>query len=175
MIKFGVDILLQISPIWKNKRIGLVTNIAAVTNNNLPTREALLKNNFTISKLFSPEHGLDIVGADGHEIKDGIDELTGLPIISLYSNKLAPTKEDLEDIDIILFDIPDIGSRFYTYLWTMTYVMEACALHNKPLVILDRPNPIGGDINKAEGPMLDEINCPSFIGRWDIPVIRRAA
>ena len=105
MIKFGVDILLQNSPIWKNKRIGLVTNQAAVTNNYLPSREALLKNNFTISKLFSPEHGLDILGADGHEIKDGFDKLTGLHIISLYSNKLAPSKEDLEDVEIILFDI----------------------------------------------------------------------
>jgi uncharacterized protein YbbC (DUF1343 family) len=71
---------------------------------------------------------------------------------------------------MVLFDIPDVGCRFYTYLWTMTYVMEACALHNKPLVILDRPNPIGADIDKAEGPTLDEKYCSSFIGRWNIPV-----
>ena len=81
-----------------------------------------------------------------------------------------PTAEDLAAIDIVLFDIPDVGCRFYTYLWTMTYVMEACALHNKPLIILDRPNPISGNIKKAEGPMLDEKNCSSFIGRWDIPI-----
>lgn len=169
MIKFGIDILLRISPIWKNKRIGLVTNQAALTNNHLPSREALLKNNFTISKLFSPEHGLDILGADGHEIKDGIDGLTSLPIISLYSNKLAPSKEDLEDIDIILFDIPDIGSRFYTYLWTMTYVMEACAKNKKKLIILDRPNPISGNLDLSEGPFLNEAQS-SFIGRWSIPI-----
>jgi uncharacterized protein YbbC (DUF1343 family) len=81
-----------------------------------------------------------------------------------------PTEEDLKDIDIVLFDIPDVGCRFYTYLWTMTYVMEACAKNNKPLIILDRPNPIGGNLEMAEGPMLDEKTCTSFIGRWSIPI-----
>ena len=81
-----------------------------------------------------------------------------------------PTEEDLKDIDIVLFDIPDVGCRFYTYLWTMTYVMEACAKYNKQLIILDRPNPIGGNLEMAEGPMLDEKTCASFIGRWSIPI-----
>lgn len=169
MIKFGVDNLLQNAPIWKNNRIGLVTNKAAVTNHLLTSREALLKNNFRICKLFSPEHGLEIEGADGHEIKDGIDKLTGLPVISLYSNKLAPTKEDLDDLDIVLFDIPDIGSRFYTYLWTMTYVMEACAANKKKLIILDRPNPISGNLDLCEGPILNQTQS-SFIGRWSMPI-----
>jgi len=71
---------------------------------------------------------------------------------------------------MVLFDIPDIGSRFYTYLWTMTYVMEACAAYNKPLMLLDRPNPIGAKLEMAEGPMLDETHCSSFIGRWNIPL-----
>jgi uncharacterized protein YbbC (DUF1343 family) len=82
--------------------------------------------------------------------------LTGLPVISLYSTKLAPAQEDLADLDIILFDIPDVGSRFYTYLWTMTYVMEACAGIGKKMVIIDRPNPISGNMELAEGPILDE-------------------
>src|SRR4029077_5905141 len=98
-------------------------------------RTALLRQEFNLQKLFSPEHGLDVKGADGHEMKDGSDALTGLPIISLYSTKLAPSKEDLADIDIVLFDIPDVGARFYTYLWTMTYVMEACAINQKKLMI----------------------------------------
>jgi uncharacterized protein YbbC (DUF1343 family) len=76
----------------------------------------------------------------------------------------------LENIDAILFDIPDIGCRFYTYLWTMTYVMEACVKANKKFILLDRPNPISGNIAKAEGPMLDEVKCSSFIGRWNIPI-----
>jgi uncharacterized protein YbbC (DUF1343 family) len=168
-IQFGIDILLASSPSWKNDRIGLVTNHAATTKDSTPSREALLKQQFNIQKLFSPEHGLDVSGADGHEMKDGVDILTGLPVISLYSTKLAPSKEDFDELDIILFDIPDVGSRFYTYLWTMTHVMEACAFHKKKLVILDRPNPVSGNMDLAEGPMLDESQA-SFIGRWAIPV-----
>jgi uncharacterized protein YbbC (DUF1343 family) len=129
----------------------------------------LLRHEFNICKLFSPEHGLDVQGADGHAMKDGSDALTGLPITSLYSSKLAPSKEDLADIDMVLYDIPDVGARFYTYLWTMTYVMEACAVNQKKLVILDRPNPVSGNLELAEGPMLDESQA-SFIGRWAIPI-----
>ncbi len=169
MIQFGIDILLSQQPTWKKGRIGLVTNHAATTNDLIPSREALLERQFDLVKLFSPEHGLDVQGADGHEMKDGIDVLTGLPVISLYSNKLAPSQNDLADIDIILFDIPDVGSRFYTYLWTMTHVMEACAQNKKKLIILDRPNPVSGNIELAEGPMLDESQA-SFIGRWPIPI-----
>jgi uncharacterized protein YbbC (DUF1343 family) len=169
MIHFGIDILLATPPSWINQRIGLVTNHAATTNDMVPSREALLKQQFNLRKLFSPEHGLDVQGADGHEMKDGTDALTGLPIISLYSTKLAPSKDDLAELDIVLFDIPDIGSRFYTYLWTLTYVMEACSLEKKKLVILDRPNPISGNMDLAEGPMLDEAQA-SFIGRWSIPI-----
>ena len=168
-INFGIDILLASSPSWKKDRIGLVTNHAATTKYSNPSREALLKEQFNIQKLFSPEHGLDVSGADGHEMKDGTDALTSLPIISLYSTKLAPSREDLEGLDIILFDIPDVGSRFYTYLWTMTHVMEACAANQKKLVILDRPNPVSGNMDLAEGPILDE-SLASFIGRWAIPV-----
>jgi uncharacterized protein YbbC (DUF1343 family) len=169
MIKFGIDCLLQNNPTWKNKRIGLVTNQAATTNGLIPSRFELIKQKFNIQKLFSPEHGLDVLGADGQEMMDGFDTLTGLPIISLYSNKLAPSEEDLADIDIVLFDIPDIGCRFYTYLWTLTYVMEACAKNKKKCIILDRPNPISGNLDLAEGPILMESQS-SFIGRWPIPI-----
>ena len=149
--------------------MGLITNHAATTFDITPSREALLQQQFNLIKLFSPEHGLDVKGADGHEMKDGTDVLTGLPVISLYSTKLAPSKEDLADIDIVLFDIPDVGSRFYTYLWTMTYVMEACAQNKKKFVLLDRPNPISGNTELCEGPILDESQA-SFIGRWGIPI-----
>src|SRR6185369_6087666 len=98
------------------------------------------------------------------------DAVTGLPVTSLYGNQLKPSKEDLSEIDCVLFDIPDAGCRFYTYLWTMTYIMESCKETAKPLVILDRPNPLGGNLDLCEGPMLDEIHCSSFIGRWSIPV-----
>jgi len=170
MIEFGIDTILQQQPSWKNKRIGLVTNHAATTNTFIPSRKALLDNGFNIVQLFSPEHGLDVQGADGTFISNGIDALTQLPITSLYGNQLAPTEEDLSSIDVIVFDIPDIGCRFYTYLWTMTHVLEACGKYNKPLIILDRPNPISGNLLLTEVPILDEINCSSFIGRWAMPL-----
>ena len=154
----------------KTERIALVCNNASLTEDGISTRVALLQNGFNLVKLFSPEHGLDATGEDGAFQQDGIDSLTGLRVVSLYGNRLAPSKEELENIELVLFDIPDIGCRFYTYLWTMTHVMEACATNNKPLIILDWPNPIGGNLLCAEGPMLDETHCASFIGRWRIPV-----
>jgi uncharacterized protein YbbC (DUF1343 family) len=169
-VLFGIDCLLLQKKKFPHSRIALVTNNAATTSNGELSRIALLKAGFSITKLFSPEHGLTVKGEDGVYQPNSIDSLTQLPIISLYGDHLMPTAEDMSDIDMILFDIPDVGCRFYTYLWTITFVMEACALHNKPLIILDRPNPIGGNIDKAEGPMLDEKNCSSFIGRWNIPV-----
>jgi uncharacterized protein YbbC (DUF1343 family) len=170
MISFGVDVLLSKNVEWKKQRIALVTNHAATTNQLQPSRKALLDTGFNIIKLFSPEHGLDVKGVDGATIKDGIDELTQLPVISLYNEKLQPDENDLNDVNIVLFDIPDIGCRCYTYLWTMTYVLEACVTYKKRFIILDRPNPVSGSFRLAEGPMLDEENCTSFIGRWNIPL-----
>jgi uncharacterized protein YbbC (DUF1343 family) len=130
----------------------------------------LLNLHFNLISLFSPEHGITVKGDDGVRQQGGEDVVTGLPVISLYSEKLAPNEEDLKDVDLVLFDIPDVGCRFYTYLWTMTHVMEACARFNKRFVVLDRPNPIGALLENAEGPMLDEAHCGSFIGRWSIPL-----
>ena len=168
-IKFGIDHFVQQTK-YKDKRLALVTNNAALTSQGIKTRIALQQNDFNIIKLFSHEHGLTATGADGTFIQNSIDSETGLPVTSLYGDHLAPTEKDLEDTDIVLFDIPDVGCRFYTYLWTMTYVMEACAAYNKLFILLDRPNPIGGNISMAEGPMLDEKYCSSFIGRWNIPI-----
>lgn len=169
MIKFGIDQLLEQPCDWKNQRIALLTNNAATTHNDIPTRLALIQHQFQLTLLFSPEHGLGANGIDGQLMPDAVDSLTGLPVISLYGNKLAPTESDLENIDIVLFDIPDIGARFYTYLWSLTYLMEACASLRKKLVILDRPNPISGNVELSEGPILQK-SCVSFIGRWPIPI-----
>ncbi len=166
----GINSFLSEAVLYKNKRLALVTNDAAKTTDGILSRVALLKNDFNLVKIFSPEHGITVAGADGAFQNNNTDRFTGLPVISLYGNHIFPTGQDLSDIDIVLFDIPDVGCRFYTYLWTMTYVMESCALYGKQLIILDRPNPIGGNMAMAEGPMLDEINCSSFIGRWSIPV-----
>ncbi len=169
MICFGVDEIILQNPAWKTKSIGLVTNDAATTNTGILSRTALVQAGFNIVCLFSPEHGISATAPDGEAQQNSIDTITGLPIISLYGNNYMPTAQDLENIDILLFDIPDIGARFYTYLWTLTYVLEACALNNKELIVLDRPNPISGNFDAAEGPFLEE-SSSSFIGRWNIPI-----
>lgn len=170
MVSFGVEELILQNPLWKVKRLGLVTNHAATTSSGKATRQALTEAGFNLTKLFAPEHGLFTVGADGAFMEDDTDELTGLAVTSLYGQRLGPSSADLEDVDMLLFDIPDIGSRFYTYLWTMTHVLESCCKTGTSLVILDRPNPLSGLTELAEGPGLDEKHCSSFIGRWDIPL-----
>jgi uncharacterized protein YbbC (DUF1343 family) len=169
-VLFGVDHFLEDTAPYQNKRLALVTNNAAVTSSGYSSRTALLDKGFNIIKLFSPEHGLNAQGEDGAFMGNSVDRLTRLPVISLYGDHLIPSAADLEDVDIVVFDIPDAGCRFYTYLWTMTYVMEACAAAGKPFILLDKPNPIGGNLDMAEGPMLDEVNTCSFLGRWSIPV-----
>lgn len=169
-VQFGIDHLLTLSPDWKTARIGLVTNNAATTADGEASRAALVRHGFNLVRLFSPEHGLSTAGADGVAQPSGVDPLTGLQVVSLYGDHFRPAMEELADLDLILFDIPDAGCRFYTYLWTLTHVMEACAEAGKKLIVLDRPNPLSGDLQKAEGPLLDEAHCSSFIGRWTIPV-----
>lgn len=166
----GIDIFLSEPGINKNSRFAIVTNNAAFTADKLLSRLGLVKEGFNLVKIFSPEHGISVRGEDGVYQSNSIDIKTNLPIISLYGDGLMPTEEDLSDVEIVLFDIPDVGCRFYTYLWTMTYVMEACSKYQKQLIILDRPNPISGNLNMSEGPMLDEQGCSSFIGRWSIPI-----
>ena len=168
-ILFGVDEIISTSPPWKNNRIGLLTNDAAQTSEGIKSRVALLNAGFTITTLFSPEHGIDVKGIDGAKMDNLIDPLTSLPVISLYGNKFMPNAEDVINLDILLFDIPDAGTRFYTYLWSMTYWIEAAAKYNKKVIILDRPNPLGGDFTLVEGPMLHE-SVSSFIGRFSIPI-----
>lgn len=168
-LQFGIDILLTQNPSWKKERIGFLTNDAAKTNAGKLSRLALQEAGFNVVTLFSPEHGIKANGNDGAKMYDGKDEITGLPIISLYGDKLMPTENDVKDLSILLFDIPDAGTRFYTYLWSMTYWIEAAAKFNKQVIILDRPNPLGGNLSNCEGPMLDE-NLSSFIGRFNIPI-----
>ncbi|MFA5669292.1 MAG: DUF1343 domain-containing protein [Balneolaceae bacterium] len=166
---FGVDQFCALADDYKDIRIGLVTNDVARNAFGEKTRVALIESGFKIVKLFSPEHGLTASAADGAWVPNIRDELTHLPVVSLYADKLRPTAEDLQEIDAIVFDIPDVGCRFYTYLWTMTHIMEACAEHHKQFIVLDRANPLSGDLAKAEGPMLDAA-CSSFLGRWNIPL-----
>src|SRR5262245_16753541 len=116
---FGIDRLLDQVDKFIHVRFGLVTNDSSATANNILSRTALVSRGFRIIKLFSPEHGLSAKGPDGSFQTNVTDSLTGLPVISLYGNRLKPSTEDLSDIDAVLFDIPDVGCRFYTYLWTL--------------------------------------------------------
>ena len=175
--RFGIDLLLADPPAsLASARVGLVTNDAATTSVAspggalVPSRVALLRAGVRLARLFSPEHGLAAAAPDGAAVDHGVDPLTGLPVTSLYGATQRPTREMLADVDILLFDIPDIGCRYYTYIWTLSHVMEACAETGTPLWVLDRPNPLGGDLAAAEGPMLDEARLSTFVGRWSIPV-----
>src|SRR5690606_30187458 len=115
-------------------------------------------------------HGLSAQGRDGSFQDDGRDAQTGLPVTSLYGTRLAPDGDSLAGLDGVIVDLPDVRCRFYTYLWTMSHVLESCAKAGLPVVVLDRPNPLGGAQDMVEGPLLDEASCASFVGRWSIPV-----
>ena len=150
--------------------LALLTNDAALSGRFEHGRVELLAAGIRISRLFGPEHGISASGADGSPQHDGADPLTGLPVTSLYGERFAPATAQLEGLGAVLVDLPDIGCRFYTYAWTMSHVMEACADAGTPVIVLDRPNPLGGLPADVEGPMLDEERCASFLGRWSVPI-----
>src|SRR5690554_1516867 len=127
----------------------------------------LIENKINLKKIYAPEHGFRGTADAGELIKDGKDTKTGLPIISLYGNNKKPTKEQLAGIDVMLFDLQDVGARFYTYISSLHYLMEACAENNIPLIVLDRPNPKGATI---DGPVL-EMEHTSFVGMHPVPVL----
>lgn len=153
-------------PLLANKKVGIVANQTSVVNNKHLV-DALLQKKTSVVKVFAPEHGFRGTADAGEVVKDGVDTKTGLPIISLYGKNKKPAPEQLEGIEIMLFDIQDVGARFYTYISTLHYVMEACAEANIPVIVLDRPNPNGHYI---DGPILEPEHS-SFIGMHPIPVV----
>ncbi len=167
-------------PLLKGKRVGIVANQTSVIFNKITpsqktTRkdsythlvDSLLQRNVNIKKVFAPEHGFRGEADAGELVKDGIDTKTNLPIISLYGKNKKPSPEQLADLDVVIFDIQDVGARFYTYISSLHYVMEACAEANIPVMILDRPNPNG---NYIDGPILEPKH-KSFVGMHPIPVV----
>lgn len=157
-------------PLLKNKKFVVVANQTSVVNINDETIHLidLLKSKFIgLAHVFAPEHGFRGKADAGEHIKNGIDQKTNLPIISLYGKNKKPSKEQLSDIDIILFDIQDVGVRFYTYISTLHYVMEACAEQNIPLIVLDRPNP---NARYIDGPVLEKEH-QSFVGMHPVPLV----
>jgi uncharacterized protein YbbC (DUF1343 family) len=149
-----------------SQRVGVVANHTSVIE-GVHLIDTLLASGVAVKKVFAPEHGFRGDFPDGDEIKDSRDARTGLPIKSLYGNNKKPTKDDLKNIDLIVFDIQDVGARFYTYISTLHYVMEAAAENDIRVVILDRPNPNG---HYLDGPIL-EPEYRSFVGLHPVPVV----
>jgi uncharacterized protein YbbC (DUF1343 family) len=163
----GIDVLREqnFAPL-AGKRVGLITNHTGMAADDVSTIDLLFRTNVCkLTALFSPEHG--IRGTADETVDSSVDKTTGLPIYSLYAKTLRPTAEMLHGIDALVFDIQDIGTRFYTYITTMAYAMEEAAKAGIPFYVLDRPNPIGG--LKIEGPMLDA-DKTSFTGYMPMPV-----
>lgn len=151
-----------------DKNVGIVANQTSILNiERQHIVDFLLSKNISVSKVYAPEHGFRGTADAGEHIKDGVDSKTGIPIISLYGNNKKPSQKQLETIDIIIFDIQDVGARFYTYISTLHYVMEACAEAGIPVMILDRPNPNGHYI---DGPVLEKEH-QSFVGMHPVPVV----
>jgi len=148
------------------KRIGVVANPSSRIH-NVHLVDSLTRCGVRVMKIFAPEHGFRGEGEAGAVIQGGVDPVTRIPVISLYGKHKKPTPDDLADLDILVFDIQDVGARFYTYISTLHLVMEACAEGGKPLVVLDRPNPNGFYV---DGPVLDTA-FHSFVGMHPVPVV----
>jgi len=154
-------------PLLKNKTVAIVANQTSLLADKTHLVDFLVQNNIKIKHIFAPEHGFRGTADAGEHVKNGIDTKTGLPIISLYGDNKKPKSEQLQGVDIVLFDIQDVGVRFYTYISTLTYVMEAAAENGKEIIVLDRPNPHDG---YTDGPVLKE-KWTSFVGLHKVPVV----
>lgn len=164
-VKNGADRLEELFPLLENKRISLVVNQTSLVQ-NVHLLDTLYNKGVHITQVFAPEHGFRGDADAGEFIKNGKDYRTQVPIISLYGKNKKPQPAQLQQTDIVIFDIQDVGARFYTYISTMFYVMQACAENNKELIILDRPNPC----DYIDGPVLD-MKYKSFVGMLPIPVL----
>ena len=165
-VKLGIDLIDKNLSIFEGKKVGLITNPTGV-NSQYRTTIDVLYEKVNLTALFAPEHGIRGNSQAGGSIGNEVDAITGLTVYSLYGNTKKPTKAMLENVDVLCIDIQDVGARFYTYIYTMAYAMEACKEYGKTFVVFDRPNPIGG---KVEGTILKENNS-SFIGLY--PIITR--
>lgn len=165
--KTGAENFESYLSLLKDKRVGIITNQTGILSKEKHLVDFLIEQNINLQKIYAPEHGFRGTADAGELIVDGKDTKTNLPIISLYGNNKKPKPEQLEGIDILIFDLQDVGARFYTYISSLHYVMEACAENNIPLLVLDRPNPNG---NIIDGPILEKEH-KSFVGIHEIPVL----
>ena len=172
MVELGCERLLadpRAFRLVEGRRVGLVTNPSGVDRGLRATADVLhARPGVELVMLFGPEHGIRGDAEDGVPVETAVDGRTGVPAVSLYGERRQPTPGELDQLDVLLFDIQDVGVRFYTYLYTMSLAMEACAEAGLPFVVLDRPNPLGGLV--VEGNVLDAPAFASFVGRYPIPV-----
>jgi uncharacterized protein YbbC (DUF1343 family) len=166
-IKTGADNYATYLPLLKNKKVGIVTNQTGILTNKTHVVDFLLEQKINLTKIFAPEHGFRGTADAGEHVVDGKDSKTGLPIVSLYGDNKKPKPEQLAGLDILVFDLQDVGARFYTYISSLHYIMEACAENNIQLIVLDRPNPNGGIV---DGPILEK-EFSSFVGMHQIPLL----
>ncbi|WP_251129857.1 DUF1343 domain-containing protein [Exiguobacterium sp. CH10] len=167
-VELGVDRLMENPDILKGKRVGLITNPTGINAERTSIVDLFdQSDDFELTALYGPEHGVRGDAQAGSTVSSYIDEVTGLPVYSLYGATKKPTPEMLEHVDVLVFDIQDVGTRYYTYIYTMAYAMEAAAENGIPFVVLDRPNPQGG--LRVDGPVLDP-DYSSFIGLYPIPL-----
>ncbi|WP_332029411.1 exo-beta-N-acetylmuramidase NamZ family protein [Kaistella sp.] len=165
--KTGADRPELYLPLLQNKTVAIVTNQTGLLKDRTFLVDFLVRNSISIKTIFAPEHGFRGDADAGEHVKNGVDTKTGIPIISLYGDNKKPKPEQLKGIDIVIFDIQDVGVRFYTYISTLTYVMEAGAENGVEVMVLDRPNPHDGYI---DGPVLKD-QWKSFVGMHNVPVV----
>jgi len=164
----GLDVLLQKSPRFlRDARIGVIGHQASVDSRLRHIIDLLRERKASLTAIFAPEHGLWGTAQDQIPITTQKESTSQLPIYSLYGDQRVPTQEQLAHVDVLICDLQDVGSRYYTFIWTMALALQACARHGKKFVILDRPNPIDG--RTLEGPVLD-LNYASFVGLYALPV-----
>ncbi len=168
-VKLGNDVLMEKHlDLLKGKRVGLIINQTARLSSGKFLVDVLIQKGVKIVALFGPEHGVRGEAAAGEKVSDTIDQKSGIPIFSLYGKTRKPTPPMLANVDVLVYDIQDVGARFYTYISTMGLCMEAAAEKGIPFVVLDRPNPLGG--LKIDGPVMED-SLKSFVGMYPIPVV----
>src|SRR5258708_5959257 len=160
----GADQTSEYIPYLRGKRVGILANITSIIGKKLSV-DSMQSLGINIKMIFGPEHGFRANASNGAKVGNEVDPITGIPIISLYGQKRRPSKEDMDSLDVMMFDLQDVGCRFYTNINVLAEVMNSCAEFNKELVILDRPDPNGF----VDGPVLD-MKLKSGLGRFPIPI-----
>jgi len=164
-MRTGIDNLFENQKL-KGFRVALLTNSTGISSDLRMDLDVMIENGIKVVKLFGPEHGIWGAAADGIKVENEVDPRYKIPIYSLYGNNLRPTKEMLDGIDVMVYDIQDVGLRFYTYIYTLAYTMEACGMRGIKFIVLDRPNPLS---DKIEGPVIKN-GLESFVGGYGLPL-----